>query len=375
MLCPETSIRGLSVPGRIDMSGATNPAADELLGRLATSPEVCLQRYDLAQKTALLVDIGASTLREASFLDDRALKPTMKGAWIALERLQSVVRSIAAQRPLHFIFHTGHVGSTLVSRLLDETRTVLPLREPAVLRQLADTFDRLTRVDSLISERDFGLLTDDILRLWSRGEATSQTVVLKATSSAGRIAPTLLAKSARSRGIYLSLRAEPYIATLVAGQNADADLRGHGPERFRRLEAYGVRALAPLYSHSKGELAAASWLAETWSQLRALDAHGERILTVDFDALLGDVTGHMARVVQHLGIAHEPAFLANAGESHVFKRYAKAPEHAYSPALRAQILSEARKVHREEIRKGLVWLETLGGANPAVGAVCARAQR
>jgi hypothetical protein len=356
------------------MSGASQDVAEELLGRMAASPDVCLQRYDLAANMALLVDIGVSALREASFLDDRVLKPTMKAARVAVGRMLRATQAISSLRPLHFIFHTGHVGSTLVSRLLDEMRTVLPLREPFVLRQLADTFDRLGHVDSLIGERDFEVLTVGLLRLWSRGDASTQAVVLKATSSAGRIAPTLLAQSAGSRAIYLNLRAEPYIATLVAGQNADTDLRGHGSERFRRLVSYGVDALPPLYRHSKGELAAASWLAETWSQHRTLDAHGDRILAVDFDALLSDVAGHIGRIVKHLSLAHEPSFLAGIGESPVLTRYAKAPTHAYSPALRAQILSDARKLHAQEIRKGLAWLDKLAAANPSVAAVCARAQ-
>jgi len=356
------------------MSGASNDVADSLLARLAVSPDVCLQRYDLAPNTALLIDIGATNLREASFLDDRVLKPTMKGAWVALGRILRAVQSIPSPQPLHFIFHTGHVGSTLVSRLLDETRTVLPLREPFVLRQLADTFDRLDQVDSLISEREFEALAEGLLRLWSRGDTNTRAVVLKATSSAGRIAPTLLTRSAGSRAIYLNLRVEPYIATLVAGQSADTDLRGHGPERFRRLVSYGVRALPPFHRHSKGELAAVSWLAETWSQHKALDAHGNRILAVDFDAVLDDVAEHVARIVKHFEVPHEPAFLASVSASPVLRRYAKAPAHAYSPVLRAQILSDARRLHAEEIRKGLAWLDKLAAADPAVAAVCVRAR-
>jgi hypothetical protein len=347
-------------------------APDALLGRLAGSPDVCVQRYDLARDAALLVDIGASALRAASFLDDRVLTPSMTGAWVALGRIVKATQAVP-QRPLHFIFHTGHVGSTLVSRLLDETRAVLPLREPAVLRQLADTHDRLHHVDSLINAREFGMLTACLLRLWSRCDAGARAVVLKATSSAGRIAPTLLAQSQQSRAIYLNLRAEPYIATLVAGASAAIDLRGLGPERFRRLEAYGATALPPLHSHSKGELAAAGWLAETWSQHKALDELGGRVLAVDFDALLGDVTAHVSRVVSHLGLPHEPSYLTNVGRSAVLQRYAKAPEHAYSPAMRAQILGDARRQYGEEIRRGLLWLEKLGAANPAVAAVCARA--
>jgi hypothetical protein len=276
------------------------------------------------------------------------------------------------QHPLHFIFHTGHVGSTLVSRLLDETRAVFPLREPNALRQLADVLDAAGRIDSLISERGAGMLLVGFLRLWSRGDAATKAVVLKATSSAGRIAPALLAQQATARAVYLNLRPEPYLATLLAGPNAPIDLRGHGPERFRRLMQYGVSALQPLHQHSSGELAAASWLAETWSQHKALDASPERMLAVDFDALLGDVPVHVERIVKHFGLPYEPAFLVGVGKSPSLTRYAKAPEHAYSPELRAQILNQARTQQVEEIRKGLGWLERLGAVDPSVAAVCMR---
>ncbi len=356
------------------MSGGANPVVgDELLQRLANSVDVAVQGFDLVRDRALLVELGAPTYRSASFLDERLLKPGMKAAWVELERVMQAAHNVKLQHPLHFIFHTGHVGSTLVSRLLDETGSVFPLREPAALRHLAETYDVGGRIDSLINARGFGILLGGFLKLWGRGDAATRAVVLKATSSAGRIAPVLFAQQTSARAIYMNVRVEPYLATLLAGANAALDLRGHGPERFRRLAGYGVTELQPLHQHSRGELAAASWLAETWSQQKALDAAGPRMIAVDFDALLGDIGGEIGRIVRHLGLPHTATYLANVAQSPSLLRYAKAPEHAYSPALRAQILSEARTTHAEEIRKGLAWLDRMRAANASVAVVCARA--
>ena len=88
-------------------------------------------------------------------------------------------------------------------------------------------------------------LLDTLLRLWRRGYAATRAVVVKATSSAARLAPVLLERSAASRAIYLNLRAEPALATLLAGANSLIDLRGHGAERheaaYRRASAPGSR--------------------------------------------------------------------------------------------------------------------------------------
>ena len=117
--------------------------------------------------------------------------------------------------------------------------------------------------ESLLAPQQFDGLLDTLLRLWGRGYAATRAVVIKATSSAARLAPVLLERSAASRAIYLNLRAEPALATLLAGANSLIDLRGHGAERHRRLAGRVGAAIAPLYTLSPGELAAMSWLAES----------------------------------------------------------------------------------------------------------------
>ncbi len=125
----------------------------------------------------------------------------------------------------------------------------------------------------------------------------------------------------------------------------------------------------PLHAMSLGELAAMSLLTETATQHQALQRFGARVLRFDFDEVLGDVPGSMARMVSHFALPHHERFLIEIGRSPALTRYAKAPEHAYTPALRRQILDDARRMHGGEIRKGLAWLENSARSNPAAAAV------
>ena len=125
---------------------------------------------------------------------------------------------------------------------------------------------------TLLSPARFGELLEAQIRLWSRGYADTRAVVLKATSSASRLAPEILERRRGSRAIYLSLRAEPAIATLLAGRNSPVDLRGHGSVRMRRLRARIRATLSPLHALSPGELAAMSWLAESLCRRDMLQA-------------------------------------------------------------------------------------------------------
>jgi hypothetical protein len=95
---------------------------------------------------------------------------------------------------------------------------------------------------------------DALLRLWSRGYPGTHSVVLKATSSSCRIAAGLLERHATARAVYLNLGVEPYLATLLAGQNSGVDLRGHGPVRIRQLQRRIETPLPQLHALSLGEL-------------------------------------------------------------------------------------------------------------------------
>jgi len=342
----------------------------------------------LVRGAVLAVEWNEAGYRGASFLDDRILGPNVNGAWLnggavanalaahAATAAQAVVPSTAAtisvRRPLHFIFHAGHVGSTLLSRLLDELPgsggpAVLGLREPLPLRTLAEAHDVLGRPDSLLSSAQFGALLQMLVAGWQRGYAQTQAVVLKATSSTTRVGPALLAALPAARAVCLGLAPEPYLATLLAGENAALDLRGHGPERMRRLQARTGSIATPLHAMSLGEQAALAWLAEAWSQRELAQQAGARVLPVDFDQLLGNLEGTLVAVLQHLGLDTGAAPLL--ARSPVLTRYSKAMEHEYSPGLRQQVLAQARRDQAAELQRGLRWLETLGAADPSVAAL------
>ena len=252
------------------LAGPLNAAVRDLEALLPASPDAYPHNLDLAGERVLVVRIDERAYRNASFLDDRILSPSTQGAWLPGAAVAEASRRVRDPRPLHFIFHTGHVGSTLVSRLLDETDAILSLREPLLLRTLADAHDALGRPDSLLDAPQFEALLDMTLRLWSRGYAGTRAVVVKATSSAGRLAPAILARSPASRAVYLNLRAEPYLATLLGGANSATDLRGHGPGRMRRLLAGRELPVEPLHALSPGELAALGWLAESLALRQAI---------------------------------------------------------------------------------------------------------
>jgi hypothetical protein len=340
-----------------------------MLSSLAGSTDIYLQKVDLARDAALLVQLSEGGYRAASFLDDRILTPDTQGGWASLASVRQAAQAIAGRKPLHFIFHTGHVGSTLLSRLLEESGCVLSLREPLPLRTLADAYDVLHQPESLLNTQDFDALEQVLLKLWSRGYAGTHTVVLKATSSACRIAAHLLERHDSARAVYLNLAAEPYLATLLAGKNSAIDLRGQAAVRIRQLQARVAAPLAPLHALSIGELAAMSWLAETWNQHDAVVRLGGRVLALDFDELLADVDAGVARVAAHFQLPTESRWLADIARSPVLTRYSKSPDFEYSPQVRSELLRRSRQNNAAQIGAGRRWLENLARSQSTAAAV------
>ena len=354
------------------MNAARPGAAPDLKILLPVSPDAYPQAVDLVRGLVLVIRMDVRAYRAASFLDDRILGPSTEGAWMTGAAATQAARQVAGAKPLHFIFHTGHVGSTLLSRLLDETGAVLGLREPLPLRTLADAHDVLGKPESLLGGPQFESLLDMLLGLWSRGYDTTRAVVVKATSSAGRLAPKLLGQSPASRAVYLNLAPEPYLATLLGGANSVQDLRGHGPGRMRRLLAGRELPVTPLYALSIGELAALGWLVESLSLAAAQEAAGARMLALDFDALLEDLPGKFSKVLAHFGMPRDDATIAAIAGSAVLREYSKAPEQPFPPGERAARIAAARRDHSDEIAKGLAWLDRLARTDASVGAVLAR---
>jgi hypothetical protein len=167
-----------------------------------------------------------------------------------------------------------------------------------------------------------------------------------------------------ARALFVNVKAEAYLATLLAGENSYIDLRGQGSERHRRLTRLGAPPPAPLHAMSLGELAALTWLAETLTQDRVLREFGRRMLAVDFDEFLAGPEAALRTICAHYGLADADAALAPVEESPLLQRYSKAPEHPYTPATRREVLSESRKHNADEIGKGLAWLEEMARRFP-----------
>ena len=204
------------------------------------------------------------------------------------------------------------------------------------------------RPESLLVARQFDGLLDMLLGLWSRGYEPTRAVVVKATSSAGRLAPAILDRlPARARDL-----PEP------GGRALPRDAPGRRQFRDRPARprpgphappaggprAAGRAALCALHGRA-GRTRLAGRKPRAVSRQEA--AGSERLLALDFEAFLADVPGAMTRAIAHFGLPHDDASIAAISRNPVLRQYSKAPELPFPPGERgARLAARAPRAAR-----------------------------
>lgn len=316
-------------------------------------------KLDLVARRALLVRFDAAQRREAAFLDERALSPQADGGWIPLEPLLSFRDEAACA---HAIFHIGHCGSTLLSRLLESWPGVQALREPLPLRTLAETWTYRTQPESRLSARDTQRCLDGLWTAWSRPAGDAKQAVIKATSSCNALIEPLLESQPGIRAILLDMPLRPYLATLLKSADSSRDATAAAPDRLRDLRARCGAEDVFLHALSVPQQCAMGWVAERLRFAALARAYAGRVLRIDFEQLLAEPESTLARIAMHLGLA--PEGVGGAVRSSAWSRYSKAQSHGYGPEDRAHDLMLAMQRHGADIVHAEQWRDAFLQRHP-----------
>ena len=327
-----------------------------LLEALTLDRLVFPHQLDLLSDSVLLVRLSEADLRDHSFLDKRILRQGMDYKWLGWGEFETAADALPKKVPA-YIFHVGHCGSTLLSRLISAATGTQALREPLPMRTLA--VDQADGRAAFLGGKGQRARLRLFERVWARGP--SRTVV-KATSICTDLMG-LVDPAAPLAFVYQ--QAETHLAVTLAGENTLHDLRGFAQQRYRRLQESNVD-LQPLAEFGVGELAALSWLVEAISANRIVPRRS--VQKLDFDRLLGQTDTCLAELCRQLGLETNPEGLRLALEGPILRTYSKAPEHAYGPQLRNEVIADSRARNSHEISSGMQWINRLAARNAEVTA-------
>ena len=316
------------------------------------------QALDPTEGVVRLVAMDADSYRAASFLDDRLLQAPVDAQLLPWPDVEAAVAR-DLRTDARWIFHIGHVGSTLVSRLLGELPQVLAIREPRMLRDLAISPPEV-RAGYIAS----------VPKLLSRTFGEDEVACVKATSFATEIAPELV--PAGERALFMYARRGNYIGSILAGENSTREMHALADYRAQRLAGRGI--MLPT-ARSDAERAAAAWACEMTALEAAADnMPGRQIAWADFDAMLKDMPPELARLASFFGFAADEAQLAAIANGPLMNRYSKALEYEYSANLREQLIAEALEHHRADVDAALAMLHAAAEKSQLLARALSRAE-
>ena len=336
--------------------------------RLRRDPDLYPHSYDPMADALLFVEMTRAGFEAASFLDQRAITPQMRSQWVAGQPVDATMATVP-RGEVGYIFHIGHVGSTLLSRMMGAHAEVHALREPATLRTLAQIAPELATAESMVAPDAFDRRLSSLVKLWARTYSPTQRSLVKATSFASELAPQLLAEPQAQPSLAMFVKPEIYIASILGGENSRQELKALSQGRLRRLHRRLGADAWRLYELSEGERAAVSWACEM-TALEAAD--GGCLSWIDFETFLAHPEAGLTAAFAATGFTVDAAEVAAIVAGPLMQRYSKGPEHAYTPELRRQVLADARREHGPEIARGMAWLEAAAGAQPPIAAALDR---
>lgn len=334
-------------------------SADELLTGIGRSPDYFLHDLDFVNRRGLIVKLDEAVYRRASFLDQRALKADTRGAWFSWEALYHHAGGLKPAAPAHFIFHVSHCGSTLLSRLLAELPGDEPLREPLALLGLAmqrrELDKAVSRLDGPAWDRLFAL----VFALLSRSHRPGERVIVKATSAGANLLPPLGVHSPASRALLLYTDLEGWLANMLRDEQVRENGRFYAPAWFTDFHALTGRKDLHLAALSDSEQFAVNWLTGMLHFERARQQAPERVLLLDFEALLAEPVDALQKAGRFLGLDTARAPQVAAGP--LMKSYAKNVDRPYDGEQRQRELEESRRKNAEELLAGMKLAEKLCG--------------
>lgn len=293
--------------------------------------------------------------RAASFLDDRMLKEPVDAQILSWSAIESAV-SDDMRADARWIFHIGHVGSTLVSRLLGEIDDVLAIREPRLLRDLA-----LTPAD--VRAR----YVAPTPKLVSRTFAKSEVACVKATSFASEIASELVPPG--ERALLMFATPQNYIGSILAGDNSVEEMRLLAGSRAQRLNSRQIY----LPSQNDVGVAAAAWACEMTALEQAAEQMADRqILWMNFDRMLGEMDLALTSAANFFGF--DDRRIGEIANGSLMGRYSKDLEYEYGANLRRELIAEAAERFSSEIEGALAMLFSGAEKSPLLRRALARAK-
>jgi hypothetical protein len=300
------------------------------LDDLRDLPDHYLHSFDVDD--AVFVPMDRAAYHRSIFLDGRISAARSGSMRIPAASLWGEMR------PLGWIFHIAHCGSTLLARALDQPDANLVLREPAALRQVCMTPDAAK--------------LQVVLAMLGKRYSPDAPTIVKANVPVNFHLAQVIAPNPNARAIFLHCPLRDYLLAV---------LRSDGHRQWvRQVTDQFAPQLGDVTIFSDAQRAAALWRG----QMRAFDAAMGTMpnaRSLDAESFFNDPKPVLAAVAAHLQVAISAAGIDKIVAGPLFSTSAKNPGLAFDNAQRLARRADLETAIGDELDQAERWVEAAGG--------------
>jgi hypothetical protein len=303
-----------------------------------------------------------ASLQEQSFHDGRlALSGALNGgtAKVDLETLISLVEQkhrAGGLSPARFIFHVGHCGSTLLSRVLAQSPKILAHREPYILGGMSDTLRDIDSATAWVRQDTWLQILRTVVYLLGRTDEPYEQAVVKVKSGQTNLAMPLLGLDKRIRAIGLYVPLERFLAGALRDDGRTTDAAIFVPHKLRDwIEISGTTVLK-VADLTTVQRIGVCWLSSMAQMIAVAERFPDRLMLVNFEEFLRDPPRSIDGVLSHMHLGGEKSEIL-AGYREVASSHSKEPDKKFDRASRERLLIESRERNSDRIEAGLKFIE------------------
>lgn len=327
--------------------------ARPLLRDIALDPDWLPHTYDPGGANLTSVRVSESERSALMFLSDEHFAGNFRKESFPADAISSEVKE-AERAPIHFIFHTSFCCSTLLAKALRVQGVSSVLMEPDVLINLANRF---IRDDDSANRKRLEL----VLRLLERPPHPDQTIIVKPTNFANRLADPVLAKRPNSRAILLYSDVSTFLRSLLK-----RGMWGRivGRKLFNQLSRWSPLDLGIdadlIIEQTDVQIAALAWLMQIHHFHSIARAFGrERVMFMESSDLLADPGSVLARAQQFFALDLPRQRTDSIAGGPVFSTHSKFSDRDYDSGQREQDHQTVGDAHLEELAMVVQWIEAV----------------
>lgn len=326
--------------------------ANGTVREVALDPQWLPHTFDVTGANLTSVFVPRDDRRRLMFLSDEHFAGAFRKVAYPASAVAAQVAD-AAQAPLHFIFHTAFCGSTLMLKALDIPGRAVGLKEPDVLINLANRF---IRSDDRANRDRLAL----VLRLLSRPFEAGESIIVKPTNFANRLAAPALEALPESCAILLYSDVRPLLRSLLKRGMWG---RIWGRRLFRSAAAW--TSLDFGFSEEETfiltdlQALGLGWLMQMHHFAEVARKFGDRVMVIESDDFLADPRRTLERISGLFGLELGESEILEIVNGPIFARHSKFSDQDYGRQERAADQNAAEAAHSEELEMVVKWVEAV----------------